>query len=63
MNMNNITEKIHTINPAFSEELLDLLYEYIFTKYSNNLQKNTDSNDIQTLLNFIMSPLQAKDKS
>lgn len=61
--MNNITEKIHTINPAFSEELLDLLYEYIFTKYSNNLQKNTDSNDIQTLLNFIMSPLQAKDKS
>ena len=37
--LEQIKEKIHTINPEITDELLDLLYEYIFSKYYNNIKK------------------------
>ena len=35
--LEQIKEKIHTINPEITDELLDLLHEYIFSKYYNNI--------------------------
>ena len=35
--LNIIKEKIRTINPNFTDELLDLLYEYVTKKFSNRL--------------------------
>lgn len=32
-----IKEKIRTINPEITDELLDLLYEFFFEKYYNNI--------------------------
>ena len=37
--LEQIKEKIRTINPEITDELLDLLYEYIFRKYYNNIKK------------------------
>lgn len=37
--LEQIKEKIRTINPEITDELLDLLYEYIFSKYYNNITK------------------------
>lgn len=37
--LEQIKEKIRTINPEITDELLDLLYEYIFSKYYNNIKK------------------------
>lgn len=37
--LEQIKEKIRTINPEITDELLDLLYEYIFSKYYNNFTK------------------------
>ena len=37
--LEQIKEKIHTINPEITDELLDLLYEYIFSKYYNDIKK------------------------
>ena len=34
--LNEIRERIRTINPTFTDELLDLLYEYMFVKYLND---------------------------
>ena len=37
--LEQIKEKIRTINPEITDELLDLLYEYIFSKYYNDIKK------------------------
>ena len=37
--LKQIKEKIRTINSEITDELLDLLYEYIFSKYYNNIMK------------------------
>lgn len=34
-NIDEIKKNIHTINPQITDEVLDLLYEYIVTRKSN----------------------------
>lgn len=40
--LENIREKIRTINPDFSEQLLDLLCEYIIQKFTNELKNSIE---------------------
>lgn len=47
--INEIKEKIHTINPQFKNELLDLLYEYVITRQNSECQKKSQTS-IQTQL-------------
>lgn len=39
-NLNDIKKDIHTINPDFSDKLIDLLYEYITQRFSNQFKSN-----------------------
>lgn len=55
-----LKEKIRTINPKITNELLDLLYEFIMCQHIINFTKNVDTNDIQNLLNYVMNPLGSK---
>lgn len=47
--LEEIKKEIRTINPAFTDELLDLLYEYVFAKHYkdivDSLSKNKDMID------------------
>lgn len=43
--LEQIKEKIRTINPEITDELLDLLYEYIFSKYYNNIMKERNQSN------------------
>lgn len=61
-NLTVITEKIQTVNPEISKDLLDLLFEYIVIRYTELLQKNVN-NDLQSLLNFLVDPASAMNKS
>jgi len=54
--LREIAEEIHTINPNFTKETLDLLYEYIVIKYSTNLQKKINSTDLQEVINLVITP-------
>lgn len=36
-NLEEIKEKIHTINPEITDELLELLYEYVTNRLEINL--------------------------
>lgn len=43
-NENNIdgielSQKIRTLNPIFTEEILNLMYDFIMTKFSNGLER------------------------
>lgn len=38
--LEEIKKEIHTINPDITDALLDLLYEYMFTKHLNGYKKN-----------------------
>ena len=37
-NLDDIKENIRTINPHFSDQLIDLLYEYIAQRFANELK-------------------------
>ncbi len=41
-NLDNIKENIRTINPYFSDKLIDLLYEYITQRFANELKNKID---------------------
>jgi hypothetical protein len=51
-----IKERIHTINPTITDELLDLLYEYLVARYSNDIQENLKDCDLQGLLDCVSNP-------
>lgn len=41
--LDEIKERIHTINPRITDELLDLLYEFICKKYQEDQIKLLDT--------------------
>lgn len=41
-NLENVREKIRTINPDFSDQLLDLLCEYIIQKFTKELKNSIE---------------------
>lgn len=51
-----IKKEIHTINPDITDALLDLLYEYMFTKHLNGYKK-INTNDFQDTINYLLSPI------
>lgn len=58
--INEIKKEIRTINPMFSDELLDLLYEYIFTRYSNEFKEKIGTNDIKDVIDYVLDPIHYK---
>ena len=34
-----LLQKIRTLNPIFTEEILNLMYDFIMTKFSNGLER------------------------
>lgn len=44
-NIDKIKENIHTINPQITDEVLDLLYEYIVTRKSNEDFQSIQNNE------------------
>ena len=61
-NLTTIAEKIQTINPEISKDILDLLFEYILIRYTELLPKNVN-NDLQSLFNFLIDPVSTMNKS
>lgn len=59
--LDEIREEIHTINPEFSNELLDLLYEYIMTKHVTDFEAKVDTCDFRNVLNYLTNPFSYKD--
>lgn len=55
-NLNDIAEKIQAINPEFSIEVLDLLYEYIKTKHSSTLLNNIKPKELQEIITRTITP-------
>lgn len=45
--LEQIKEKIRTINPDITNEVLDLLYEYICTRYTNELFDSLKDEKVQ----------------
>lgn len=58
--INEIKKEIRTINPMLSDELLDLLYEYIFTRYSNEFKEKIGTNDIKDVIGYALDPIHYK---
>ena len=58
--LEQIKEKIRTINPAITDELFDLLYEYIMCKYVVDFKENVNPTDFQNVINYMMNPLDFK---
>jgi hypothetical protein len=56
-----IKDKIRTINPNITDELLDLLYEYVITKYVCDTNIN-NINDLQTVIDCVANPLKYVNK-
>lgn len=54
IDLNETKEKIHTINPDITDELLDLLYEYFIIRYTESFKH---TNDLSDLLEGICNPL------
>lgn len=59
--LDEIREEIHTINPEFSNELLDLLYEYVMTKHVTDFESNVDACDFRNVLSYLINPFSYKD--
>lgn len=54
--LEEIKKEIHTINPDITDALLDLLYEYMFTKHLNGYKK-INTNDFQDTINYLLNPI------
>lgn len=52
--LEQIKENIRTINPNFTDELLDLLYEYIITRYTQTFK---ETGDLKEFFNKLCNPL------
>ena len=61
--LEGIREKIRTTNPNITDELLDLLYEYMITKHTNDAIKYLDSSDVQSVLNYVLNPLKIRERN
>lgn len=59
--INEIKKEIRTINPMLSDELLDLLYEYIFTRYSNEFKEKIGTNDLKDVIGYVLDPIHYKE--
>lgn len=55
--LETIKEKIHTINPDITDELLDLLYEYIMQKHVICFEEKIKDKTLQNTLNYLVNPL------
>lgn len=55
--LNEIRERIRTINPMFTDELLDLLYEYMFVKYLNDYKEKIGTDDLQDFIDYVLNPI------
>ena len=55
--LEQIKEKIRTINPEITDELLDLLYEYFACKPVVDFKENIEDSSLQSVLNYLMNPL------
>ena len=55
--LEEIKKRIHTINPDITDELLDLLYEYMFTKYLNNYKEKIRTNDLKDIIDCALKPI------
>lgn len=61
--LEEIKEKIRTINPNITDELLDLLYEFAITKYTNNMTNCFNNNpDLDDILKYVINPTKMKKK-
>lgn len=41
--LDNIKRKLHTANPIFTDEVLDLLYEYMNCRKKNSISENIEN--------------------
>jgi hypothetical protein len=55
--LNEIRERIRTINPTFTDELLDLLYEYMFVKYLNDYKEKIGTDDLKDIIDYVLNPI------
>lgn len=53
----NISEKISAINPEITDELLDLLHEYLLINHVLDINKKADTDSIDDILHYIINPL------
>lgn len=59
-NLEKIKEKIRTINPEITDELLDLLYEFVMRKHSIDFKEKVKDNSMQNFINYMINPLDFK---
>lgn len=60
-NLEEIKEKIRTINPEITDELLDLLYEFVMRKHSIDFKERVSTNNsMQNFINYMINPLDFK---
>lgn len=55
--LNIIKEKIRTINPNFTDELLDLLYEFIIRKHVVDFKTYANTEGVADILQYVVNPL------
>ena len=53
LKLEQIKENIRTINPNFTDELLDLLYEYICTRQISGLYNSLKDDKVQKVMKEI----------
>ena len=53
-----IREQIRTINPNITDELLDLLYEFILAKHTEDIANCLKNNpDIDSIFQYVLNPV------
>lgn len=55
--LNIIKEKIRTINPEITDELLDLLYEFIVRKHVVDFKTYVTNESVSDVLQYVVNPL------
>ena len=58
--LEEIKNKIRTINPDITDELLDLLYEFIIAKHTTDITKCLKNPDLESILQYVINPVNAK---
>lgn len=60
MDLKNVKAKIRTINPEITDELLDLLYEYIVNRYSETLEEHINQLETNTKFRNVVQNIALK---
>ena len=55
--LNIIKEKIRTMNPEITDELLDLLYEFIIHRHVVDFKTYVTSESVADILSYVVNPL------